>query len=383
MGLPSKEKGRVNMHAQLRKVIKPSMFMAVIMLFVANTSIAAQQQFLIGTYTQNDSEGVYKIALDDEKQTLTNLGLVARATNPAYLSINSETKNMLAALENDSGGIASFMWNEASKDYTMVQKIEDLGRHTCHISTSPNNEKVAIANYSSGDIRVFSIDQQLMALTQSAYFKNQGKGEHSRQEAPHMHYVQWDKTGRFLYAVDLGTDEIKVFDSQNDAFDAQLAAKLDIGDGPRHIALHPNTNVVYSLNELSNTVTVFEQQADTGKLLRLQKVNLLEDAEVDGNWASAIKVSADGRYVYAAVRGVNKIAVLSANTEGKLALVQMHSTMGNWPRDIELSADGKYLLIANQKSGDISVLARDAKSGMLSATKMQLALSTPSYIGNL
>lgn len=370
------------MNAQLMKMIKPSMFTAIIMLFMANTSTAAEQQFLIGTYTQNSSEGVYKITLDDEKQTLTNLGLVARATNPAYLSINSETKNMLAALENDNGGIASFIWNEASSNYTMVQQIDDLGRHTCHIASSPDHQNVAIANYSSGDIRVFSLDPQLMALTQSAYFKNQGKGEHSRQEAPHMHYVQWDKTGRFLYAVDLGTDEIKVFDSQNSAFDAELAAKLDTGDGPRHIAMHPQKNVVYALNELSNTITVFEQQADTGKLLRLQKVRLLEDAAVKDNNASAIKVSADGRFVYAAVRGVNQVAVLSANEEGKLELVQMHSTMGNWPRDIGLSRDGKYLLIANQKSGDISVLARDENSGMLSKTNMQLALSTPSYIGN-
>ncbi|MDU0355948.1 lactonase family protein [Paraglaciecola aquimarina] len=351
-------------------------------MLAAQATFAAQQEFLIGTYTQDGSEGVYRIVLDDTKQELKNIGLVASAVNPSYLSIDSQTKNILAATGKQQGGIASFKWNNNTAKFDLVQQVEGLGRGACHIATNPDGSKVAIADYGSGEVFMYSVDTQSLTLSKAGYFKNEGKGDNSRQEAPHMHYVEWDKTGRFLYAVDLGTDEIKLFDSQDSEFTAQVAAKLQAGDGPRHIAQHPQKAWVFGLNELSNTITVFDQDLDSGKLNAKQRVELLRDTDPDGNTASAIKVSADGRYVYAAVRGVNKISVLSVGKNGKLKLLQQHSTIGNWPRDITISADQNYLLIANQKSGDISVLARNNETGLLSATSMQLPISTPSYIGN-
>ncbi|WP_158970529.1 lactonase family protein [Paraglaciecola sp. L3A3] len=351
-------------------------------LLIAQTSYAAKQEFLIGTYTQNGSEGVYRVVLDDEKQQISNMGVVAEAVNPSYLTIDANNKNILAATGSKQGGIASFKWNNKTSKYDLVQQVEGLGRGACHIATNPDGSKVAIADYGSGEVFMYSIDRQSLKLTKAGYFKNEGKGDNSRQEAPHMHYVEWDKTGRFLYAVDLGTDEIKLFDSQDKTFTAQVAAKLQAGDGPRHIAQHPQKAWVFGINELSNTITVFDQDLETGKLNAKQRVELLTETDPKGNTASAIKVSDDGRYVYAAVRGVNTISVLSVGKNGKLKLLQQHSTIGNWPRDITISADQNYLLIANQKSGDISVLARNQETGLLSATGMQLAIDTPSYIGN-
>jgi len=339
------------------------------------------EQFIIGTYTQNGSQGVYKVTLDADSQTLSNNGVVALGTNPSYLALSKKQDWFFAATGKESGSIDTFLLDEQSNSYKLQQHIKGLGKDTCHISLNPQETQLAVANYSSSDVYLFDIHPETKALTQKGYFKNKGTGPSNRQEKSHMHYVQWDKSGRFLYAVDLGTDEVIAFDAQDKSFSPIVAAKLTAGDGPRHLTFHPTKPWVYVLNELSNSLAVFSQDAATGKLTLKQQTSMLMTPSKN-NTSSAIKISDDGQYIYAGVRGINEIAVFKINADGFAKLLQSHPTLGNWPRDINLSADQKHLLIANQKSNTITVLNRDKKTGLLSSSPMTLNISTPSYIGN-
>lgn len=349
-----------------------------------------EEHFLIGTYTQEFSQGVYKITLDAKSNSLFNHGAIAKGVNPSYLALSKNQDWLYAATGKKTGGIDVFLKDNQSNTYNLQQQITNIGKDTCHIALNPQENQLAVANYSSSDIYVFDIDPLTKQLTQKNRFKNFGTGPTSRQTESHMHYVQWDSAGRFLYAVDLGTDEVLAFDSTSEIFTPTVAAKLSAGDGPRHLTFHPSKPWVYVLNELTNSISVFDQNITTGKLTFKQNVSALQLPSIHQlskqqpsktNTSSAIKISNDGKFVYAGVRGINEIAVFATNTNGTAKLIQSHSTLGNWPRDITLSSNQEHLLIANQKSSTITVLKRNIETGLLSNTEMTLDISTPSYIG--
>ena len=47
------------------------------------------QTIYLGTYTRRESKGIYSIALDTEKGTLTDLTLCAEEKSPTYLARRS------------------------------------------------------------------------------------------------------------------------------------------------------------------------------------------------------------------------------------------------------------------------------------------------------
>lgn len=342
----------------------------------------SEEYFLVGSYTKASSEGVYRLKLDHDKQRLENIGLVAKAINPSFLAFDENPESIFAVTSDKHGGISHFVWNEQAQQFNLNTLIEELGQGACHIAISPDNSQLAIANYTSGEVYRVSRDTQTNKLTLNGRFQNKGKGITSRQESPHMHYVQWDKSGKYLYAVDLGTDEIKYFDNNDTSFKALIAAKLQPGDGPRHLVFHPTLPRVYVVNELSNTIVAFEHNEVSGKLTKIGRYPTTPNN--NEGLPSAIRISKDGNFLYTAIRGEtsNHISVFSISSEGQLTYIQHHPAGGNFPRDINFSSQQNYLLVANQYDDSITVLARNTKTGLLSSTNMKVEISTPSFIAS-
>lgn len=346
---------------------------------MSNKTTDNSESFLVGTYTKNGSEGLYRLKLDHQQQTLTNMGAVASAINPSYLTFDQDASNVFAVTNDEKGGISLFTWDDARQEYKLKSAIDGLGKGACHIAINPSHSQLAIANYTSGEVHLVSRDLNDDKLTLIGQFKNKGKGLTARQEAPHMHYVQWDKRGKYLYAVDLGTDEIKYFDSSDSKFEAKIAAKLQLGDGPRHFSFHPQQAMAYVINELSNTIVAFKHNELTGKFSELARYPATIDAQ-NSPLPSAIRISKDGKFLYTAIRGKNQISVFHILKTGELAFIQSHSSGGETPRDFNFSENQNYILVANKSSNTINVLARDSQTGLLSPTKMEVSISTPSFI---
>ncbi|WP_440874413.1 lactonase family protein [Thalassotalea sp. PLHSN55] len=342
----------------------------------------AEEYFLVGTYTKDTSDGIYQLKLDHKNNTFINMGLVANAVNPSFLAFDKMPNSIFAVTNDKFGGVSHFLWHEKTQKFQLNTAIEGLGKGACHIAINPEYSQLAIANYTSGEIHLVSRDLNSNELTLAAHFKNQGRSLTPRQEAPHMHYVQWDKSGRYLYAVDLGTDEVKYFDRQDKSFSPKLAVKLQPGDGPRHLIFHPTLATVYVVNELSNTIAVFEQNEISGEFSEIARYPTTPNNRE--GFPSAIRISKDGNFLYTAVRGdtSNHISIFNISVEGKLTHIQTKSSGGNFPRDFNFSAQQNYLLVANQYGNTITVFARDKHSGLLSDTKMIVEISTPSFIAS-
>ena len=55
----------------------------------------------VGTYTNETSEGIYKLTFNQETGELTNATLVAKTSNPSFLTFDSEKKYVYEIVSND------------------------------------------------------------------------------------------------------------------------------------------------------------------------------------------------------------------------------------------------------------------------------------------
>ena len=107
-----------------------------------------------------------------------------------------------------------------------------------------------------------------------------------RQEGPHAHSIDLSPDNRFAMVDDLGLDELLVykFDSAKGSLTPNDPpfAKLDAGAGPRHFALRPDGKFAYVISEMGHTVTVFSNDAASG---RLQALANNHDSAQGFHWA--------------------------------------------------------------------------------------------------
>ncbi|MNG72861.1 6-phosphogluconolactonase [compost metagenome] len=96
------------------------------------------------------------------------------------------------------------------------------------------------------------------------------------------------------------------------------------------------------------------------------------------NGGADIKISADGKFLYATNRGdANTIATFSVEKDGGLNKLSNTSVKGKGPRNFNLSPDGKYVLVANQYTNNIVLFSRDTKTGLLTDAGKEIKVPAP------
>jgi len=343
------------------------------------TSEPILHPFYVGTYTDGESEGIYKYALQEDG-ILQRIGLAAVSDNPSFLAKSTDNKYLIAVNEinnKDSvGTVASF--KIATDSITLINRSSSGGAHPCFVSTNKSGY-VLTANYTGGNVGLLKLNttgelSELLAVQQHT-----GKGTTERQEGPHAHSA-WFTPDNDVISVDLGTNELWM--SQLDTVHQKLipsnpaTLKMPAGGGPRHLTFHPNNKWIYVLNELSNTITLVQKDS-TNQYKTGVSISMLPSDFTEQNTGADIHISSDGKFLYASNRGHNSIVIYQVDTlDGSLALIGHESTRGNGPRNFSLSPDENYLLVTNQLTNTIISFKRDKTNGLLQFID-EIEASTP------
>lgn len=312
-----------------------------------------------GTFTSNESNGIYLVRFDTEDGGLSAPALAAETSNPSFLSPEGEF--LYAVNANDSGLVVSYQW-DGKLEYKDARHT--LGAGPCYVAISESGRVAAVANYRSGSVAVFQVDRGKF-IGEGTVRQHQGSGPNvDRQKGPHAHYCQFVHDDRMLYVADLGIDEIVGYpvDGSGSVGQGHTALKLDGGDGPRHMAFYKD--LVFIVNELSNTVVSAKADHENGLFEKIDKKSTLPPGFEGESFAADIHVADDGKYLYTSNRGHNSIAVFSIAEDGRLEWIGAESSGGDWPRNFAIAPGGDYMLVANQRSGNIVSFQIDANSGM-------------------
>lgn len=340
----------------------------------------ASIELLVGTYTDQESKGIYLLDFDPATGSLSDTRLVVETTSPSFLAISKDRNHVYAVNETAPGNVSSFQWNEDRSSLSAVNQQPSQGDHPCFVEMNTAQNLLSVANYSSGTISVYPVDNAGMIGAATAIHQHTGSGPvKPNQNAAHAHCAKFDPNGKFLYAVDLGIDQLISYpiDEQGVVGKASSSLALDPGDGPRHMVFHPSLDMAFVVNELSGTVTSLSVNHESGQLEKIDTKSTLP-ADFEGNNACAdIHISSNGKFLYASNRGHNSIAVFSVTEKGELELLTTESVQGDWPRNFTFSPDEKFLLVANQHSSNITVFAVNTETGLLSFTGHELSVSHP------
>jgi len=304
--------------------------------------------------------------------------------NKFLYSVNSES----ADPENMSQQVTSYSVDPESGGLKLLNSQSSEGRGPCHISVHPSGKFVFTANYSSGTIAVFPVNEDGSLAEASDVEQHEGTTgpDEERQEAAHAHFIHADLQGRYVLAVDLGIDKVMnyVLDEGTGELEPnpnKAFFETRPGAGPRHLDFHPSGKFVYVLNELNGTLTACSYDSESGILEELNTLNNLPDDFSGFNKSAAVRVHPDGKFVYASNRGdMNSITAFGILEDGSIEAVHIQDKGINFPRDFNIDPSGTFMLVGNQHGKSIVVFRIDPSSGKMVETEHKLEISQPTCI---
>lgn len=332
-----------------------------------------QQRAYIGSFTSAGGRGITTAALNEETGALTALHHTGDAVpDPSFLTLAPGGGRLYAVSETDTGGAAALSLDGPEGPAPLGPTVPVDGAGPTHVAVTAG--RLYTANYTSGSVSAVRVRADGSLGDHALTHQHTGHGpDQERQKGPHAHAVVPDPSGQWLLCVDLGTDSVWIYDLRQaePALRPHGQVPLRPGAGPRHLAFPPPGSVgvterAYVVNELDSTVTACRWDAARGDLEPLGETRVLPPERAGTvNHPSALVISPDGRFAWAANRGDDSIAVLALETGGGLPeLLDTVPCGGHWPRDLAVHPSGRWLYAANERSGDVTWFEVDQAAGM-------------------
>ena len=350
-----------------------------------------------------NGRGIHILEVNRQTGVLSARGSFDLGTSPSCLAVNAAGTRLYSSNETDrvgdakEGTVSAFAINRADGQLTVLNTVPSGGAGPTYVSVHPAGRFLLAANYFGGSVAVLPIpaagrlgaaaDVKVDAGTigpRRATNAPPGSFAFSGHDRTHAHMIQADASGRFVLHVDLGLDRIFVW-----RFDAERGVltpgdhhevALPPGDGPRHVAFHPNGRWLYSIQEEGSTVVLFDWDGAAGRLTARQTISSLPPGYAGSNFCSEILVATDGRFVYAGNRLHDSIGIFAVGRTGELTFAGDEWTRGNYPRSFAFDPVGRFLYCCNQRADHVTVFRADAKTGGLQFTGQYVPVGNPSHI---
>lgn len=344
----------------------------------------------VGCYTDAKKEGIHIFEADTETGAFRPIGLVSGIENAIFMALNRANTVLYAAqgmpeygAPSQNGAVAAY---RIKGDTLLPFNHKPIGvTAPCYVALAPSEKAVVFAEYTNAVAGVFELAADgRIADTPSVTVKHAGSGpDPKRQEKAHAHCAEVSLDGKNLCVVDLGIDQVRVYDFPGRAAGLKLKEALTItstgGAGPRHIIFHPDRKTVYLLHELNNTISSFLYTGDA--FIHAQTLSMLPPDFTEYSKASAIKISADGRRLFGSNRGHDSIATYDIDPDtGKMTLVAISKLVGKSPRDFAFMPGEKFILLGHENSNELMSYAYDRASGTFAPAQGPFALYRPVYV---
>ncbi len=363
-------------------------FIAAFGVFTVGTlnCAAAELDVWLGTSSSPLSKGIYHCTFDTESGRLSPSKLVAEISGPGFLAMHPNRQFLYAVgTLNSVPSVACYEITSTGKNAKLKldssAEIGDGG--AAHVSVGPGAKFLMTAQYGGGSTAVFALSDEGSIMQRTQLLPHQGGSGvvAKRQDAPHAHWTGFSPDGRFAFVPDLGLDQVVTYQVEGTNLLPAGAASVPPGGGPRHMKFHTSGKWVYVLNELSLSVSVFDYDAQTGKMQIKQTIPTVAPAllaKEQFKSCSEIRVHPNGRFVYAANRGHDTITAFSVDeATGELSVVEIENARAVTPRNFNLTPDGKWALVGGQDSHTLAAFSIDSQSGELSYNRSVIHTPAP------
>jgi 6-phosphogluconolactonase len=323
----------------------------------------------VGTYTNYESEGIYRLQFNTETGELSEKELAIATENPSFLTFSKNKKVIYSVSEGQKSAVTAFKLKPNGK-LEFLNTQSSNGRGPCHVSVNTNSTKAVVSNYGAGTVSIYNLNDDGSLNEASQVFDHNSKSEKS-----HAHSAQFYK--KDLFVADLGRNAVYQYQLKKDEYKLKSPAivKTEGNPGPRHFSISKNGKYIYIINEYGSSITTVKRTKNNFK--QIDHDSTLDENYNGKNSCADIHLSKDERFLYGSNRGENSIAVFKRNIKtGTIDKIQNISVHGDWPRNFTLDPTGKFVLVANRRSNNISVYSIDSDTGKLTFLK-DYAVPTP------
>ncbi len=324
----------------------------------------------IGTYTKNNSRGIYRFNLNTVTGKIERLFLTYEIENPTYLCFDKDNHIIYSSCKIDNNcGVASFKYYKEQDFLNLVNYNTSEKEQPCHVSIDMNKSILISSNYHENKMIVYKTLSGII-LNYPKTANHHGHGINmDRQSEPHIHCSLTTHNSKFILSADLGIDQVIVYEfNGNDLLKRKdLSLTFPGGSGPRHITYADYKPFYYILSELSSEIFVYKYIEKSNSILtHIQTIDSNSRNYTGIKLGAAIKIHPNNRFLFTSDRGNNSINLFSINSsDGKLSYSNSFDCHGNCPRDFSISNDGKFLICANLESNNISIFSINEFNGTL------------------
>ncbi len=344
----------------------------------------------VGTYTDQESKGIYAYRFNSTTGKLTAVGLAGDSANPSFLSSGSRGRFLYAVNELDSyqgqptGAVSAFAVDSASGKLSLLNQVSARDQGPAHITLDHTGKFVFVSNYLRGSMAAFSVLKDGRLGDQVGFVQHKGSSVNQQwQQGPHVHEVVLSPDNRFALVADPGIDQVMAypFDAGTGKLGEPVISHTPPGSAPRHMAFGRDGKFLYVITELTSSVLTYSYDPKNGELRQAGMISTLPKEFNGTNYGAEIEVHPLGKFLYASNRGDDSIAVFSIDSvTGALKLVEIVPTRGKRPRSFALDPTGSWLVAANQESDNLVAFRIDGKTGRLTTAGEAVHVAAPACV---
>lgn len=354
----------------------------------------------VGSYTRGAPGGWSEVANVNRPEGITvfsvgpgmgDLALVQTvpSDNPSFVAMHPSQEflyalNEIADYEGEGmGSLEAYAIDDETGELTFINRVP-TGSIPAQLAVSPGGDFLAVATYVGGTYELFPVGADGSLDEAVSVAQQEGSGPHDRQQSPHAHAVAFDPSGNYLAGADLGTDWVKVFEYADGGLVEVSAVQVAEGSGPRHLAFHPDGDVLYVINELTGTITSFAFDAESGALGdEMQTISTVPQNFPALKSTAEILVHPSGKFLYGSNRKhedhplADSIVAYSIDDDGMLRLLGYTTHDITFPRAFSIDPTGTWLYAMGQKGDSIVQFHIDPNAGTLTPTGFSISAMVP------
>lgn len=380
------------MTCSLRNVLL--LFCGIVMVpsdIIANQDGGSNLLIFVTAFASGDNGAIHACQLDLTNGQLTPVHRTTGIEHPFFMALSPDRKFLYAIHAPGTFGGSENEFVSAWQLEGRTGRLQPLnqqsahGTAACYLDVDASGKTVFVANYLTGSVASLPVQADGSLAPAVSFLQHQGSSVNpARQAGPHAHCIVVSPDNRHVYAADLGLDQIVAYRLEAETGKLlpaeQPFVRTPPGAGPRHLTFHPSGQHVYVINELTNSVTLFDYQTDSGMLIEQQTISTLP-ADFDGtSYCADLKITPNGEFLYGTNRGHDSIAAYRLDESGRMSLIGIQPSHGKGPQNLVISPDGNWLLCANMPGNNVVVFRINADDGTLNPVGTPHEITSPSCI---
>lgn len=367
-----------------------SMLVGTMLSNTVRTVSADEPLIFISSFAAGEQGAVQAFQWESKSNQLKPVHRTSGVEHPFFLAVSRDQKFLYSIHAKTFGGkeneeIAAYQIEGRTGKLKLLNRQSARGTAACYLDVDATGKTALVANYTSGSVASLPVQADGSLGETASFFQHVGSSVNpDRQKEPHAHCIVVSPDNRFVFAADLGLDQVLSY--RLEAKTAKLTpndppfAKSPAGAGPRHLTFSPSGKHVYVINELANSVSVFQYNADKGSLTEQQTISTLPADFKGTSHCADVKITPNGRFLYGTNRGHDSIAAYRIGDDGKLTLIGIEPSLGKGPQNLAILPGGETLLCANMPGNNVAPFRIDSQTGGLKPVGKPIDITSPSCI---